>query len=299
MTTAADLAADTTVKLLLGSDDVYRTVLPNSWDYLLPSGGAVMTVALRAAQTALSEPRMRLLSATSIFCKPVPAGPCEVQATVLRRGKNVSQVRASLRVAGDLAMEVSASFGRLRIGPDVRGAKFPDVRSLQHSTATDGPNSPSGNPYQMFRFYQQLECRIAEGDIHWRDDSFIAGPARYARWMRYKKPQLDATGVFDRLALPPLIDTMPSALHRAIGQHGANDYRFYAPSLDLTIHVVADTTCEWLLLRSYVRRAADGYAIADIEVWDEAQQLIAFGCQSMYLHTVSGTPPVVDASNRG
>ena len=65
----------------------------------------------------------------------------------------------------------------------------------------------------------------------WSAD-FEAGPARYARWFRYRVPQRDPEGRFDRLALPPLIDTMPTALHRAIGP---GPYRFYAPSLDLTV----------------------------------------------------------------
>ena len=203
-----------------------------------------------------------------------------------------------------LAMEVVASFGRRRIGPTVAGAAFPAVLALADSLVTVGgtptshPHSAGAtfNPYVMFRFYQQLETRIADGDIHWRDmDRFVAGPARYGRWMRYRLPQRDAAGHFDRLALAPLIDTIPSALHRAIGP---GDYRFYAPSLDLTLHVVADTTREWLMLRSFVRAAADGYGIGEIEVWDDECRLIAYGTQAMYLQTVAGTPPVVDASRR-
>ena len=300
----ADLAHDTKV---VRDPDVagrYHGTLPNHWDYLLPSGGAVMTLALRAAQAELADPELRLLSATSIFCKPVPATACRLDVTVLRRGSTVAQVRTSLFVADVLAMEVVASFGRRRIGPTVQGAAFPAVLSLADSIVTTGgtplsyPHSAgaTSNPYAMFRFYQQLETRIADGDIHWRDmDRFVAGPARYGRWMRYRLPQRDQAGNFDRLALAPLIDTIPSALHRAIGP---GDYRFYAPSLDLTLHVVADTQREWLMLRSYVRAAADGYGIGEIEVWDDECRLIAYGTQAMYLQTVAGTPPVVDASRR-
>ncbi len=300
----ADLSHDTQV---VRDPDVagrYHASLPKHWDYLLPSGGVVMTLALRAAEAELAEPEMHLLSATSIFCKPVPAAACRLDVTVLRRGTTVAQLRSSLFVADELAMEVVASFGRRRRGPTVQGAAFPEVRSLQDSLVTVGgtplsyPHSAgaTSNPYAMFRFYQQLETRIADGDIHWRDmDRFIAGPARYGRWMRYRLPQRDSRGKFDRLALAPLMDTIPTALHRAIGP---SDYRFYAPSLDLTIHVVADTQREWLMLRSYVRAASEGYAIGEIEVWDDEHTLIAYGTQAMYLHTVAGTPPVVDASRR-
>ena len=113
--------------------------------------------------------------------------------------------------------------------------------------------------------------------------SFVAGPARYARWFRYKTPQRDAEGRLDRLALPPMIDTMPTALHRAIGP-GA--YRFYAPSLDLTMYAVDDTVREWLLVAVTLRRARVGWAIADAEVWDDEGRFVAYGSQAMYLHGV-------------
>jgi len=124
---------------------------------------------------------------------------------------------------------------------------------------------------------------------------FADGPARYARWLRYRVPQRDAAGQLDRLALPPLIDTMPTALHRAIGP-GA--YRFYAPSLDLTTYTVDDTSREWLLVAVTMRRARGGWAIADAEVWDDEGRFIAYGAQAMYLHNLSGDPPTIDASHR-
>ncbi len=140
-------------------------------------------------------------------------------------------------------------------------------------------DASASNPHTRFRFYQQLECRIADGERYWAD-GFEAGPARYARWFRYKAPQRDGDGRFDRLALPPLIDTMPTALHRAIGP---SDYRFTAPSLDLTLYAVDDTTREWLLVAVTTRRArALSWAIApDAEVWDDEGRFLSYGSQAM------------------
>jgi acyl-CoA thioesterase len=114
--------------------------------------------------------------------------------------------------------------------------------------------------------------------------------------MRYRVPQRDAYGRLDRLAILPLIDTMPSALHRAIGPVG---YRYHAPSLDLTTYFVDDTVREWLLVAVRLVRARMGWAAAEADVWDDEGRLIAHGAQAMYLHNVSGEPPVVDASGRG
>jgi acyl-CoA thioesterase len=190
-----------------------------------------------------------------------------------------------------VGLEMLVTFLRDRKGPDVEGVAFPDVRSLADSIAVD--DDAPNNPQARFRIYHQLECRIAHGEKFWTD--FEAGPARYARWMRYRRPQRDARGRFDRLALPPLIDTMPTALHRAIGP---SPYRFYAPSLDLTTYFVDDTDREWVLIDVTLRRARMGWAIADAEVWDDERRFIAYGSQAMYLHHLTGEPPAVDASRR-
>ena len=300
----ADLAADTAVRADEAVPGRFHLTLPDRWDYLLPSGGVVMTAALRAAESFLGEPLLRFASATTVFCTPLRATALVADVTELRRGKSSAQLRVALRHKDAIpdpedesdnsrGLELLATFLRDRKGPDVRGVPFPDrVRSLD--TALPVEDSAGNNPHNRFRFYQQLECKIAEGDAFWTP-ALEAGPARYARWLRYRTPQRDAQGRLDRLALPPLIDTMPTALHRAIGP---GSYRFYAPSLDLTTYVVDDTTREWLLVAVTVRRAYHGWAIADAEVWDDEGRFIAYGAQAMYLHSVSGEPPVIDASRR-
>jgi acyl-CoA thioesterase len=172
------------------------------------------------------------------------------------------------------------------IGVAVPALALADGRSIDDGA----PN----NPHNRFRIYHQLECKLAEGEAFWQPE-FREGPSRYARWFRYKVPQRDAEGRLDRLALPPLIDTMPTALHRAIGP---GDYRFYAPSLDLTVYTIDDTTREWVLVVTTVRRAVHGWAIGDCEVWDDEGRFLAYGTQAMYLHSLSGDPPTIDASRR-
>jgi acyl-CoA thioesterase len=291
----ADLAADTAVRPDEATPGRYHLTLPDHWDYLMPSGGVVMTSALRVAAAAVGDPNLQLISATTIFCTPIGSGPLVADAHVLRRGGATAQVRVALRHARSkeaIDCEVSATFMRERKGPDVRGVPFPPVRALDDALPVE--DGAANNPHVRFRFYQQLECRIAEGDRYWTE-GLVAGPARYARWMRFKTPQRDAAGRFDRLALPALIDTMPTALHRAIGP---GPYRFYAPSLDLTTYVVDDTTREWLLVAVTMRRARGGFAIADAEVWDDEGRFIGYGAQAMYLNSLAGEPPTVDATGK-
>lgn len=294
--TAADLAADTRATADAAIPGRYHLMLPNHWDYLLPSGGVVMTCALRAAETHLGDPALRLASATTIFASPIHPGALIADVHVIRRGHATAQVRVIVRHAqeknGEPGLELVATFMRERKGPDVLGVAFPNVKSVADALPVE--DGAPNNPHTRFRLYHQLECKLADGAAFWSPD-FEAGPARYARWLRYRVPQRDASGALDRLALPPLIDTMPTALHRAIGP---GPYRFYAPSLDLTVYAVDDTQREWLLVAVTCRRARAGYAIADAEVWDDEGRLVAYGAQAMYMQSVSGEPPTVDASRR-
>jgi acyl-CoA thioesterase len=292
----ADLSLDTAVRADPAVAHRYRVALPDHWDYLLPSGGVAMTCALRAVEAELGDPGLRLASATTIFATPIHAGTLVADVHTIRRGNTAAQMRVSLRheQAKELGpqLECVTTFCRDRKGPDVIGVAPPEVANVANATSVD--DGAPKNPHARFRFYHQLECKIADGAPFWLPD-FAAGPARYARWLRYRNPQRDAQGRLDRLALPPLVDTMPTALHRAIGP---GEYRFYAPSLDLTVYTVDDTTREWLLVAVTVRRARGGWAIGDAEVWDDEGKLVAYGAQAMYLHGVSGDPPTVDASRR-
>lgn len=289
----ADLAADTAVRVDPAAPGRYVVTLPDHWDFLMPSGGVAMTVALRAAQAELADPSLRFGSATTMFCTPIKNGPLTADVVVLRRGGASAQARVALRDgSGEPGLEMLVTFLRARKGPDVRCLPFPRVRALADAEPLD--EGSRRDPHLRFRFHTQVEYRIAEGEGFHRPE-FVAGPARFARWVRYRTPQRDATGHYDRLAHPPLIDTMPAALHRAIGP---GDYRFMAPSLDLTTYVVDDTTREWVLISVTARRAKDGWAIADVDVWDDEGRYLAHGSQGMFLRGVAGEPPLVDASDR-
>jgi len=289
----ADLAVDTAMRADPSTPGRYQVTLPDHWDFLMPSGGVVMTCALRAAAAELGDPALRFASASTIFCTPIKNGPLVADTFVLRRGGSTAQIRVALRDgSGEPGLELLATFMRERKGPDVRGVAFPRVRSLADALTVE--DSAPNNPFSRLRFHQQLEYRIAEGERFWQAPQ-AAGPARYARWVRYRIPQRDAAGRLDRLALMPLIDMMPVALHRAIGP---GSYRFFAPSLDLTTYVIDDTTREWLLAAVTARRAKAGWAIAETDIWDDEGRYLAHGVQAMFLRSVAGEPPVVDASER-
>jgi acyl-CoA thioesterase len=281
----ADLAADTAVTPTGAGR--YACALPRHWDYFTPSGGVLMTIALRAIAAELAlrpeQAAQRAVSATTVFCAPVLAGAIEVDVTVLRRGTLASQARAALRMAGgETGLEVVATWARERSSAEATmttAPPVPDPQALPPIDASDQRLAPN--------FIRNLDHRRAIGTPWWRPDEWVRGD-RSGYWYRYLRPQALADGRLDPLALPPLIDTMPPAMCAMLGPDARS---FLAPSLDLTVHFVRDTTSQWLLTHVRCREARAGFATADIEVWDEARRLVAVGTQVMVLRRRRELPP--------
>lgn len=277
---AADLLADTALeRVATASGGVeYHADLPSSWSYLLPSGGVLLSLALRAMREHLAAPELKVVSATATFCDPVPAGPLVITVTALRRGGSAAQLRAHLcaRVApgapeAPYGLEVVATFARGRSGPEVQPATMPEVRP-------PSPHRPEGKP-SRWPFIDQFQIDHVLGEASWLP-AFKAGPAHQAFWYRYRAPVLAADGTLDPIALPPIADTMPGALSAYLGPEHP---RFFAPSLDLTVYFTAPTRSENLLVETRVTRASSGWAVGHAWIWDAEGVLVAQANQAMFL----------------
>ncbi|HSN98505.1 MAG TPA: thioesterase family protein [Candidatus Nanopelagicales bacterium] len=277
----ADLSQDTAVAPIPEAPGWYAATLPDSWSWRLPAGGVLMTVGLRAMQAALDDPGLKLVSANTLFCSPVAAGPVEIRVDILRRGNATAQVRASLRAPPSRGpdLEVSATFARDREILDVIDAAPPSVPQPADAPPYVEPMRGGGT----YPFLENFESRLALGNRWWQA-GWEPGPARFARWIRYLMPQRLAGGALDPLAIPPIADLMPTSLSQKVGPAGP---RFYAPSLDLTVHFLDPTESEWLLVNTYARRARAGVATAEVEIWGEDGRLAAYGTQTMMLRKPS------------
>ncbi len=283
-----DLRRDTAVQRIKEAPGWYTADLSDAWSWQTPAGGALMTVAMRAMREEIGDPSFKPVSATTLFCSPVPSGAMEIRVEVIRRGNAAVQVRAALsstRVPGP-GLEVSATFARDRAGVDMVGAELPKV-----PLPASAPRFDEHGPHRLgtFPFLRNVEVRLAQGYPYWATE-FLARnpgvakapdePARFARWYRYHVAQMEADGTLDPLALPPIADTMPSAIANKLGP-GAKP--FHAPSLDLTVHFLEDARTEWLLVATYARRARAGYATCEAEIWTEDGKLCAYSTQTMML----------------
>jgi acyl-coenzyme A thioesterase PaaI-like protein len=280
---AGDLAAATAVTRLSKAPGWYTADLCTDWNFFTPSGGVLMTIALRAMQCELDDPTLRPLSANTLFMSPVPAGPMEIRVEVLRRGGAAAQLRAELSstTLPGPGLEVSATFARaLAEGPSFTDVDFPDLPTPEEV----GPEPPTERP----PFFDNLEIVQVEGPPVFSGDGWPPSVALISRWYRYRVPQRDAAGRFDRFALPPIIDNMPPA---AFARIGSEHPPLHAPSLDLTVHFLDDCDDEWLLLRHRAKKAQWGFGTADVEVWSRDGTLVAVGTQMMIFRTLPADPP--------
>ena len=227
----------------------------------------------------LGHPDQRLRTATTFYVSPVPVGPLEIRVERLRTGRSGSQLLATARQAGSQSggLTLVGVYGQDREGFEFTDAEHPEAPPPERCP----PPSEAPPGYRRWRstFFEQVETRNVRMHAPW-EQGWEAGRAEALRWIRYRRAPRLADGTLDPLALVALTDTMPPA----IGQKLGPGYPFFfAPSIDLTVHLFEATQDEWVLNRSRCRHAGRGYASAECELWSRDGRLLAYATQLMLL----------------
>jgi hypothetical protein len=80
---------------------------------------------------------------------------------------------------------------------------------------------------------------------------------------------------------------MPGAVSERLGPQ---DRPWFAPSVDLTVHILDHCRSPWVLAHNRARWAGDGYASADMVLWDcgpdgdQQPRMVAYATQ-LFLFT--------------
>jgi acyl-CoA thioesterase len=248
-----------------------------------PQGGVVAAIAARAMAEELGGGQ-RLRSFHGVFASPVPVGEVEIEVGVIRSGRSISQVQATVRAAGaGTGFTALAAFGHERPGFGYTELEMPDVPGPDECVSYRDPPPPeSGMPDEpMFPFWGEvIEGRPALGHAPW--DPSPRGAAEVATWFRFEHFPGDEHGRFDALALLVAADMMPSAVFEKLGP--AED-GWFAPSVDLTVHLAGLPTGSWILNHNRAHYAGEGYASAESALWDpdgpNGPTLLAWATQIM------------------
>lgn len=271
-------------------DGRYKVDVSADWNCpVVPQGGVMAALAARAMALELGDDELRLRTLTTVFAAQVAAGPVEVDVTVLRRGRSMSQVRADIRSHGADAGHTSvAVFGRARPGFEFTDATMPDVPPPDECPSwrdrSLGDLHPDRPP---FPFWDKVEGRAALGHAPW--DDWVPASSECASWFRFDDPPRLADGTLDPLAALTLCDTMPGSVGERMGP---GTPFWLPPSADLTVHLFGDARSEWLLAHYRTHRAGDGYVSVAADLWDPdpAVGLVAHATQVMFLVFPNGPP---------
>lgn len=243
----------------------------------------VVAIAARAMGAELGD-ELPLRSISVVFAAPVQAGPVEIDVQIIRKGRSMSQCMATVHNPGtDVGTTAIAVFGRVREGFEFTGTAPPPVPAIEECPSFRDP-VPDGIDFEFdrdpFPFWEQIEGKPAIGTPPW-EDSAGKEPLR-AIYNRFDEDVRLDDGRWDPLALVALADTMPGGVFEHLGNAAEG---WAPPSADCTVHVVGDVRSEWVLCVSRARKAYDGYASIDIELWDvetKAPTLAAYGTQVMF-----------------
>ncbi|HVA04882.1 MAG TPA: thioesterase family protein [Acidimicrobiales bacterium] len=266
----------------------YGTVVSDQWNApLLPHGGVVTALALRAMAAELATPEQSLRSVTTVFAAQVPPGPVDVDVVVLRRGRTMSQATATVRPVGASTGHVAtAVFGTSRRGFEFTDVTCPTARPPEQCPSFRDPLPEGVTGFPPASFWERVESRVAMGHAPWHRWEPTSSERIY--WYRFDDPPVDDEGQWDPLALVALCDTMPGAVGERMGPDMP---AWFGPSADLTVHVLGRATSPWLLSHNRARFAGDGYASVEMELWDPERGLVAFATQVMFFSFPDGIPP--------
>ncbi len=223
-------------------------------------------LALRAMMQELDDRAQLLRTVHTAFISQVPDGPVDVDVEVLRRGRTMSHLRAEVKAAGGVRGHTTTGiFGAPRAGFDFTDLAPPDdVPPPGQCPSFRDPPPPGVERFPPMPFWEHMvEGRAALGHAPWEE--YVPERAESASWYRFDDPPFLDNGVLDPLGLVVLADTMPGAVGQKVGRR---DRRWFAPSIDLTVHVLDECRSPWVLAHNRARHAGDGYASADMALWD-------------------------------
>ncbi len=266
----------------------YQATLSEVWNLRpLPQGGIVTALGLRAMAEELGDPSQRLRTLHTTFVAQVAHGPLTIDVEVLRKGRSMSHVRAEVRNDdAERGHTTTAVFGVPR-----RGFSFTDLEPPgsipppEQCPSWRGSPPPEAAGFEPMRFWtERVEGRTVVGHAPW--DDYEPQPAESVHWYRMEEAPLLDDGALDPLALVVLVDTMPGAVGERLGSRQRRQW--FAPSVDLTVHLLDECRSPWVLAHNRARYAGDGYASADMALWDcgpegaDRPRLVAYGTQLFF-----------------
>jgi acyl-CoA thioesterase len=240
-----------------------------------PNGGYLMALATRAALAEAGRPDPLAVSA-HYLSPPVP-GPVGVAVTLLRAGRSVSVLRATLGQGDAACLELLVSAGQLDGAAEpVWNAGGPPELPPPDECPRGRSEMPNGVRVPIL---DHLDVRLDPGTSGWALGK-PAGRAEMRGWVRFHDGRPP-----DTLALLQAVDALPPVSFEL-------GVLAWAPTVELTAYVRRQPAPGWLACVARGRLLHGGWFDEEAEVWDERGALVA---QSRQLAGARAAPPAARA----
>jgi hypothetical protein len=227
------------------------------WDAGSQHAGPPAALLGRAVE-GTAPPGMRVARLTFDIARPVPIAPLEVTAAVVREGRSVVVVEATIpRYMRCTALLIRASQDA---APETAGAPTPTFAGAEGK-----PFFPV--PYGV-GYHTAMEVRFVAG-------SFVdPGPA--TAWMRMRLPLVDGEQ-------PSPLTRVLVAADSGNGVSNVLDFqRYLFVNADLSVHLFRYPSGEWICLQAVTSIDGTGIGLADTALFDEQGQ-IGRSAQSLFV----------------
>ncbi|WP_100641687.1 acyl-CoA thioesterase [Alteromonas facilis] len=247
--------------------NVVELTLDSSWAQgRTVYGGVSAGIAYLCCKPLVSDDRV-LRSYSVNFVGPLMFDATfTVTATMLRSGKNVSQLNVQITQDEKICLSALACFG---VGRD---SKIVVNKALQHELspplkAKFIPQIPKVTP----KFLRHFDLAIDDGGV-----PFMNGKkSHYYGWMRYSKPPKAMTDVH----LISLIDAWPPTLLQMLKWPApASTVSWNIEFLHPHRPVKPD---DWFAYKAETRQAGEGYGHTEANIWDADGELVAISRQTV------------------
>ena len=199
---------DRATELVAVGSDRYRTDLSADWTVGdKPNGGYLLAVMARAASATLAEGEGQpdVLAAAATYARAPSVGPAAVQVAVLRHGRRISQLRATLTQDGGPCVTADFTFGHLGEGATARWVDTASaVGALALPPASECVRLPAATPGGVpVPLLSHTEVRLDPAVLGFAAGR-PSGDAELRGWMRFGDDR-----PIDPVSLLYLIDALP------------------------------------------------------------------------------------------
>jgi acyl-CoA thioesterase len=237
----------------------HRISIPPTWHQGRTAyGGLSATLAYQAAQLAAPD-LPPLLSAQIAFCGPV-AGDVEIEATMLRRGRNSAFIRSEIKAGADTV--VSGTF--VFMAPRESHVAFSDLSPPPLPPLPLGEDLRSGPPEFFTHHMEYRDKRLSLGQ----------GESQLSGWYRFaERDGLDA--IASRLCIG---DALPPSAMGLMTEKGM------VSSINWQVNLLSaapETEDGWWYLHSETHFAAHGASSQTMHVWNSRGEPVMTGMQAV------------------